>query len=116
MPSKSEELPKEPSEWDLTNVEQLKFKNLVINQENKLCSINGEVITLSKKEYELLIFFITHPNHVYSREELLQELWDNSVSIRTIDTNVSRLRRKLQEYGNYITTRQGFGYSFNNPD
>ncbi len=95
-------------------MEQLKYKGLVVDQDNKLCSINGEAIALSKKEYELLVFLMLHPNYVHSREDLLKELWDNSVSIRTVDTTVSRLRKKLQEYGAYIITRLGFGYSFNN--
>lgn len=95
-------------------MEQLKFKELVVDQDNKLCYINGEPISLSRKEYELLVFFMEHPNYVHSREILLAELWDNSVSLRTVDTTVSRLRKKLQEYGAYITTRLGFGYSFNN--
>ena len=94
----------------------LTFKQLTVDQNNKLCSINGEAIALSKKEYELLVFLISHPNYVHSRESLLKELWDNSVSIRTVDTTISRLRKKLQEYGAYITTRLGFGYSFNNSD
>ena len=97
-------------------MEQIVFKNLVVDQNNKLFSINGEAIALSKKEYELLVFLISHPNYVHSRESLLEELWDNSVSLRTVDTTVSRLRKKLQEYGAYITTRLGFGYSFNNSD
>jgi len=95
-------------------MEPLKFKQLIVDRDNKLCSINGEAIALSKKEYELLVFLMTHPNYVHSRESLLKELWDNSVSLRTIDTTISRLRRKLQEYSAYIVTRQGFGYSFNN--
>lgn len=94
----------------------LTFKQLTVDQDNKLCSINGEAISLSKKEYELLVFLMSHPNYVHSRESLLKELWDNSVSLRTVDTTVSRLRKKLQEYGAYITTRLGFGYSFNNSD
>ena len=97
-------------------MEQIVFKNLVVDQNNKLCSINGEAIALSKKEYELLVFLMSHPNYVHSRESLLEELWDNSVSLRTVDTTVSRLRKKLQEYVAYITTRLGFGYSFNNSD
>lgn len=97
-------------------MESLKYKGLVVDQNNKLCSINGEAITLSKKEYELLVFLMLHPNYVHSREDLLKELWGNAVSIRTVDTTVSRLRKKLQEYGAYITTRLGFGYSFNNSD
>lgn len=94
----------------------IQFKQLIIDQNNKLCSINGEAIALSKKEYELLLFLINHPNYVYSREELLKEFWKNHTSTRAVDTTISRLRRKLQEYGAYIVTRQGFGYSFNNTD
>lgn len=97
-------------------MEPLKFRRLTVDQDNKLCSINGEAIALTKKEYELLVFLITHPNYVHSRESLLEKLWSNSVSVRTVDTTVSRLRKKLQEYGAYITTRLGFGYSFNNSD
>lgn len=95
---------------------KIEFKQLVIDQDNKLCSINREAIALTKKEYELLVFLMSNPNYVHSRESLLKELWDNSVSLRTVDTTVSRLRKKLEEYGAYITTRLGFGYSFNNSD
>lgn len=92
----------------------LKYKELVIDQDNKLCSINREAIPLSRKEYELLVFLMSNPNHVYSREDLLKEVWGITVSLRTVDTTISRLRKKLQEYGVYITTRLGFGYGFNN--
>lgn len=94
----------------------MEFKGLRIDENDKLCYINSEAISLSKKEYELLAFLMKHPNYVHSREDLLKELWENSVSLRTVDTTVSRLRKKLQEYGAYITTRLGFGYSFNMTD
>lgn len=93
-------------------MEQLKYKELIVDQDNKLCSISGEAIGLTKKEYELLVFLMTRPNYVHSREDIIKELWDSSISIRAIDTMVSRLRKKLQEYGTCITTRLGFGYSF----
>lgn len=95
-------------------MEKIIFKQLVIDKDNKQCLINNEPIALTKREYELLVFLISHPNHVYSREEIIKELWNSSVSFRAIDTTVSRLRRKLEEYGAYITTRVGFGYGFNN--
>ena len=93
-------------------MEPLVFKKLSVDQDNKLCSINGEAIALSKKEYELLVFLMSHPNYVHSREDLLKELWDNSVSLRTIDTTISRLHKKLGEYGKHIITRLGFGFGF----
>ena len=94
-------------------MEPLVFKKLSVDQDNKLCSINGEAIALSKKEYELLVFLMSHPNYVHSREDLLKELWDNSVSLRTIDTTISRLRKKLGEYGKHIITRLGYGFKEN---
>ena len=94
-------------------MEPLVFKKLSVDQDNKLCSINGEAIAVSKKEYELLVFLMSHPNYVHSREDLLKELWDNSVSLRTIDTTISRLRKKLGEYGKHIITRLGYGFKEN---
>lgn len=94
-------------------MDEIKYKDLIIDQSNKLCSINKKPVNLSKKEYELLLFLISNPNRVYSREELLKELWNNGSSIRTVDVAISRLRKKLEEYGTFIVTRQGFGYSFN---
>lgn len=89
----------------------LEYKDLVINQDNKLCTINGEEIALTKKEYELLVFFLENPDKVHSREELIA-LWNEPVSDRSIDVMISRLRKKLGSYGKCIVTRSGFGYSF----
>lgn len=93
-------------------MENLEFKTLVIDQDQKICKINDEEISLSKKEYELLVFFLNNPNKVFSREELLA-LWNEQATTRAIDTMISRLRTKLGDYGKYIVTRVGFGYSFN---
>lgn len=61
-----------------------------------------------------MLFFLTHRNRIYSREELISKIWDSNVvvTIRTIDTNIARLRKKIGEYGNNIITRLGFGYGF----
>ena len=68
----------------------------------------------TKTEFEILLFFLTHRNRIYSREEIIREVWpdDVVVSNRTIDTNITRLRKKIDPYGNYIITRLGFGYGF----
>ena len=69
---------------------------------------------LTRTEFDILMFFLTHRNRIYSREEIIEEVWgaDVVVTNRTIDTNITRLRKKLAEYGNNIVTRQGFGYGF----
>ena len=90
----------------------LEYKGLIINQDQKLCTINGEEVSLTKKEYELLVFFLENPNKVHSREELTS-LWNDTMGERSIDVMISRLRKKLGEYGQNIVTRSGFGYTFN---
>lgn len=90
------------------------FKSLRINQNDKSCTIDGSAISLTPTEYELLLFFLTHPNRIYSREEIIRQVWSGDVVVtnRTIDTNITRLRKKIGEYGNNIVTRLGFGYGF----
>ena len=90
----------------------IEYQTLRIDTNSKQCSIDRKIISLTKKEYELLVFLITNPDYVYSREEILERLWKNSVSLRTVDTTVSRLRKKLGKYSENLQTRIGFGYSF----
>lgn len=93
-------------------MDNLEYKDLVINQDNKLCTLNKEEVSLTKKEYELLTFFLENPNKVHSREDLTS-LWSDTMGDRSIDVMISRLRKKLGDYGKYIVTRSGFGYTFN---
>ena len=90
------------------------FKNLRINRNEKVCYLNGEPVALTRTEFYILLFFLTHRNRIYFREEIIQQVWSGDVVVtnRTIDTNITRLRRKLGEYGNNIVTRLGFGYGF----
>jgi two-component system phosphate regulon response regulator PhoB len=90
------------------------FKTLRIDRNDKVCYLNRDQLPLTRTEYDLLLFFLTHRNRIYSREEIIAKVWgeDMVVTKRTIDTNITRLRKKLGEYGNYIVTRQGFGYGF----
>lgn len=90
----------------------IEYQTLRIDTNSKQCSIDRKIIPLTKKEYELLVLLITNPDYVYSREEILERLWKNSVSLRTVDTTVSRLRKKLGKYSENLQTRIGFGYSF----
>ncbi len=63
---------------------------------------------------ELLSFFLQHPNTVFSREDLLKYCWpqDALVLDRTVDVNITRLRKKIGHYGKQIKTRVGYGYCF----
>ena len=68
----------------------------------------------TRTEFDILLFFLTHRNRIYSREEIIRQVWDNDVVVtnRTIDTNIARLRKKIGPYGANIVTRLGFGYGF----
>lgn len=90
------------------------FKTLRVDRNEKISYLNGEPLDLTKTEFEILLFFMTHRNRIYSRQEIIKSVWPDDVVVtnRTIDTNIARLRKKLGEYGNNIITRLGFGYGF----
>lgn len=94
------------------------FHDLRIDRNDKVCILNGERLQLTRTEFDILLFFLTHPNRIYSREEIIQNVWGDDVVVteRTIDTNITRLRKKLGDYDKYIVTRQGFGYGFKEKD
>jgi DNA-binding response OmpR family regulator len=79
-------------------------------------TIDDTNVSLAPREYRLLLFFLTHQNRVYSREQLLAQVWDrdSSVGSRTVDVHIRRLRRALEPfgYGTYIQTVRGSGYRF----
>ena len=76
--------------------------------------IKGERTEMTNAEYKLLRYFITHPNRVFSRSDLLDRVWgsDISVELRTVDVHVLRLRKALGEAGAYVRTVRGAGYLF----
>lgn len=90
------------------------FKNLRIDRNEKICYIDNDEVQLTRTEYDILLFFLTHRNRIYSRQEIISHVWGNDIVVnnRTIDTNITRLRKKIGEYADNIVTRQGFGYGF----
>lgn len=94
------------------------FKELRIDRNDKECYLGGEQVTLTRTEFDILLFFLTHRNRIYSRESIIKNVWGDNMVVtgRTIDTNITRLRKKLGSYDKYIVTRQGFGYGFKEKD
>lgn len=90
------------------------YKDLKINMKLKEAILHGEVLQLTKTEFELLRLFIENEGRVFSRAEILRKIWHDDAEVldRTIDVNITRLRKKLGDYGKYIMTRQGYGYYF----
>lgn len=93
---------------------QVTYRTLRIDPNEKICYLDDQKVALTKTEFEILSFFLTHPNRIYSREEIIRQVWSGDVVVtnRTIDTNITRLRKKIGRYGNNIETRLGFGYGF----
>ena len=93
---------------------EIHFKDLLIDVKSRLCKIGGVPVKLTKTEFELAYFFFSHQDNIYPRKEIVSNIWgtEGDVSARAIDTNITRLRKKLGQYGRYITTRMGYGYGF----
>lgn len=94
--------------------ETLQVDGLVLDLEFKRCLVDGEEVKLTRKEFELLAYLISHRGKICSREQILSRVWSDEVVVldRTIDVNITRLRSKIGVYGSYIVTRSGFGYGF----
>lgn len=86
------------------------FKELKLDINLKTCSISDNEVSLTKNEYNLLEFFLKNRNKIHSRREILNSVWGSKLSLRTVDTTISRLRKKLGSLGKYLITRLGFGY------
>ena len=94
--------------------EQLTYKTLVLDIVKKKVSIDGEEAPLTKKEFEILLLLLQNKGRVFSREDILHRIWSDEVYVldRTIDVNITRLRKKIGAYGKCIVTRLGYGYCF----
>ena len=94
--------------------EQLQYKGLVIDIPKKKVTIDDTEVPLTKKEFEILLLLLQNQGRVFSREDILTKVWHDEVYVldRTIDVNITRLRKKIGNYGKYIVTRLGYGYCF----
>ena len=92
----------------------ISYQTLQLNRRKKCCTIDGKEIELTKKEFEILALFLKHQGTILSRADILNQVWSNDVIVldRTIDVNITRLRKKIGCYGNHIITRLGYGYGF----
>lgn len=90
------------------------YKTLSLDQMSKTCRIGDEEIALTKKEFDLLYLFLSNPNKIFSRDEILDSIWEKNIYVvdRTIDVNINRLRKKIGNYESNIITKQGYGYGF----
>lgn len=94
--------------------EKLEYETLSLDIKRIKATVNNEEIPLTKKEFEILKLLLENKGNVFSREEILSRIWKDEVYVldRTIDVNITRLRKKIGPYGKNIVTRLGFGYCF----
>lgn len=92
----------------------LTCQTLSLDPNSKKVNIDGEEVSLTKKEFEILHLLLQHAGRVFSREEILERVWSDEVYVldRTVDVNITRLRKKIGAYGTRIVTRLGYGYCF----
>lgn len=90
------------------------FEGLVLDLGKKTTTVDGDSVSLTKTEFELLTLLMQHRGQVFSRQQIFDAVWpeDVVVSDRTVDVNITRMRKKIGRYGSYIVSRQGFGYVF----
>ena len=92
----------------------LKFQGLVLDLDKKTVTIEGEPVAFTKTEFEILHTLLDERGRVFSRQELINRLWPSDVLVldRTVDVNITRLRKKIGPFAKCIVTRLGFGYLF----
>ena len=101
-----------------TDQSLLEYRGVILNLKSMDMMYDGEVITLTKNEFQILRVLFEHSGSIVSRDDLMKELWNSDFFIddNTLSVNVARLRKKLEEVGlkNFIETKKGIGYGLTN--
>ena len=89
---------------------------LEINFETKKTTLDGHEISLTKKEFMILVLLVKSPKRFFTRKQILSQVWDDDtyVTERSVDVHIARIRKKIGNMGECIINRTGFGYSFDN--
>lgn len=90
------------------------YKGLVLSARNRSCTVDGNEVRMPRKEFEILLNLASNIGKVFSRGDLLKDIWPDEVVVldRVVDVNITRIRQKIGPYGKNIVTRSGYGYSF----
>ncbi len=84
------------------------------NRETLACTVDGNLVRLPRKEFEILALMLENPGRIFSREEIMQRIWPDRVVVadRSVDVHITRLRGKIAPYGRNIVSRSGYGYGW----
>ncbi|MCM1140373.1 MAG: response regulator transcription factor [Muribaculum sp.] len=94
--------------------DKVEFEGLTMIPSKKQCIVDGKEVKLPRKEFEILLKLLSKRGQIFSREQLLSEIWPDEVVVldRVVDVNITRIRAKIGRYGKNIVTRSGYGYGF----
>lgn len=97
-----------------TDSDLVSYRGLVLSAKNRTCTVDGTEVRMPKKEFEILLKLISNRGQVFTRADLLNEIWSDEVVVldRVVDVNITRIRQKIGIYGKNIVTRSGYGYGF----
>ena len=92
----------------------ISYQGLLLNLDKKSVSVDGDDVPFTKTEFELLRLLLEERGRVFSRQELIDRVWPKDVLVldRTVDVNITRMRKKIGRFAKCIVTRLGFGYYF----
>ena len=98
--------------------DSIKVGKVEIDRQRKAVTVDGQPVQFSKKEFEILNLLASNPGSIFSREDLINELWKDAPYVldRTVDVHIARIRSKLGTCKAYLTNRSGYGYTFNTVD
>ena len=108
-------LPAKPEAYDSVDIKCVEYPGLIVNLSNYSVTYDGQQIDMPPKELELLYFLASSPNQVFTREQLLDNIWGYEYvgDTRTVDVHVKRLREKIKDKPTWrIATVWGIGYKF----
>lgn len=87
---------------------------IVCDRQMLVCTIDGNVVKLTRKEFEILALFLENVGRIFTRNEIMQRVWPEDIVVfdRTVDVHITRLRNKISPYGRHIISRSGYGYGW----
>lgn len=90
------------------------YAGLRVVPSKKICIVDGQEVSLPRKEFEILLKLLSNRGRIFSRAELISGIWPDDVVVldRVVDVNITRIRQKIGDYGKHIVTRTGYGYGF----
>ncbi len=98
----------------IINKSTVVIENMELNFDKRILKIKGKEVNLTKKEFEILALLVKSNGRILSRKDIFNHVWEEItiVTDRTIDVHITRLRKKMGEYGKYIKSKTGYGYIF----